>query len=145
MYCEVAKKSGLILVIGPSNAWINLPGLFLPNSCKIVNDLNPQQITEGNLGPNIDMAWKSIAAFHFGDNPGRNDPTKGKINCKNGCKHIHRKRYDGVLGCEHGKCFKEKKEKLLLQRLTWRYICSDIQLLIEMTSAKMLTFLLLPL
>ena len=33
-------------------------------SCKILNDIYHQQITEGNLIPNIDMAWEEIAAFH---------------------------------------------------------------------------------
>lgn len=120
MCCEVVEKSGLILVMEPLNAWTNHPGLFLTKipqahlickavnhpSCKIVDDLYHQQITEGNLIPNIDMAWESIAAFHIGDNPGRNEPTTGEINYKNVFKHIYSKGYDGVLCCEHGRSIK---------------------------------------
>jgi hydroxypyruvate isomerase len=126
MCCEVVEKSGLILVMEPLNAWTNHPGLFLTKipqahlicqavnhpSCKIVDDLYHQQITEGNLIPNIDKAWKNIAAFHIGDNPGRNEPTTGEINYKNVFKHIHSKGYDGVLCCEHGRSIKGKEGEL---------------------------------
>jgi len=116
-YCvELVEESGLILVIEPLNWWANHPGLFLQkipqaylicrgvNSpyCKIVNDLYHQQITEGNLIPNIDKAWDEIAAFHLGDNPGRKEPTSGEINYQNIFKHIYRKGYNGVLCMEHG-------------------------------------------
>ena len=117
-YCaEVCEPSGLVLVIEPLNAWRDHPGLFLTKipqayqickavgspSCKIVNDLYHQQITEGNLIPNIDMAWSEIASFHLGDNPGRNEPTTGEINYKNIFKHLYKKGYQGVLCMEHGK------------------------------------------
>ena len=73
-----------------------------------------QQITEGNLIPNIDMAWEYIAAFHIGDNPGRNEPTTGEINYHNIFKHIHSKGYDGVLCMEHGKSIGGKEGELAL-------------------------------
>ena len=47
------------------------------------NDIYHQQITEGNLIPNIEAAWDEIAAFHIGDNPGRKEPTSGEINYRN--------------------------------------------------------------
>lgn len=125
MCCEVVEKSGLVLVMEPLNAF-NHPGLFLTKvsqahmickavnhpSCKIVDDLYHQQITEGNLIPNIDKAWDSIAAFHLGDTPGRNEPTTGEINFKNVFKHIHSKGYEGVLCCEHGRSIPGKEGEL---------------------------------
>jgi len=78
-------------------------------SCKIVNDLYHQQITEGNLIPNIDKAWSEIAAFHLGDNPGRNEPGTGEINYKNIFRHLYRKGYQGVLCMEHGKSQRGKE------------------------------------
>jgi hydroxypyruvate isomerase len=123
-YCaEVVEPSGLIIVLEPLNAWTNHPGLFLTKipqaymicrsvnspSVKIVNDIYHQQITEGNLIPNIDMAWSEIASFHLGDNPGRNEPTSGEINYKNIFKHVHDKGYEGVLCMEHGKSKRGKE------------------------------------
>jgi len=123
MCCELVEPHGLTLVLEPLNAWTDHPGLFLTKipqthmicqavnspSCKLVNDLYHQQITEGNLIPNIDMAWESIAAFHIGDNPGRKEPGTGEINFVNVFKHIHSKGYDGVLCCEHGRSIPGKE------------------------------------
>ncbi len=113
---DVCEKAGLIMVLEPLNAWRDHPGLFLTKipqaylickavdspSCKILNDLYHQQITEGNLIPNIDTAWDEIAYFQVGDNPGRKEPTTGEINYYNVFKHIHAKGFQGIVGMEHG-------------------------------------------
>lgn len=120
---EIAEPAGVVIVLEPLNWWANHPGLFLQKipqtymvcravnspSCKIVNDLYHQQITEGNLIPNIDKAWSEIGAFHLGDNPGRNEPGTGEINYKNIFRHIARKGYQGVLCMEHGKSKRGKE------------------------------------
>ncbi|HIJ71909.1 MAG TPA: TIM barrel protein [Planctomycetes bacterium] len=120
---EVCEPSGLVMVLEPLNPWRDHPGLFLTRipqayqicravgspSCKILNDLYHQQITEGNLIPNIDMAWDEIGYFQVGDNPGRCEPTTGEINYRNIFKHIYEKGYKGVIGMEHGNS-KEGKE-----------------------------------
>ena len=115
-YCaEACQKAGLTIVLEPLNPHDH-PGLFLTKmpqayqicqavnnpSCQIVDDLYHQQITEGNLIPNIDRCWDRIGAFHIGDNPGRKEPGTGEINYKNIFKHLNKKGYDGVLCCEHG-------------------------------------------
>ena len=121
--CDVVEAHGLTLVLEPLNAWRNHPGLFLTKipqayeicravnrpSCKIINDLYHQQITEGNLIPNIDMAWSEIAAFHLGDTPGRKEPGTGEINYKNIFRHIYKKGYEDVLCMEHGRSIKGKE------------------------------------
>jgi len=85
-------------------------------SCKIVNDMYHQQITEGNIIPNIDKCWDHIGAFHIGDNPGRKEPGTGEINYLNIFKHIYDKGYNGVLCCEHGKSISGKKgEKAFIE------------------------------
>ena len=132
--CDILEPAGLIMVLEPLNAWTNHPGLFLTkipqayqickavNSlvCKIVNDLYHQQITEGNLIPNIDMAWDYISAFHVGDNPGRKEPTTGEINYKNIFKHLHSKQYDGTICMEHCKSLQGLEgEKAVLE--AYRY------------------------
>lgn len=114
--CDIVEPEGLTIVLEPLNTLINHPGLFLTRipqaysickavnraSCKIVNDIYHQQITEGNLIPNMESAWSEIAAFHCGDNPGRNEPTTGEINYRNVFKYIYSRGYNGVICMEHG-------------------------------------------
>lgn len=128
MCAEILEKAGVIMVIEPLNPHDH-PGLFLTKmpqafsicravnnpSCKIVDDLYHQQITEGNLIPNIDRSWSEIASFHIGDTPGRKEPTSGEINYLNIFKHLHAKGYKDVLCMEHGISQKgiEGEKKLL--------------------------------
>jgi len=114
--CDIMEPAGVTIVLEPLNHYTNHPGLFLTGipqsyaicravnrpSCKTLDDLYHQQISEGNLIPNIEMAWSEIAAFHCGDNPGRNEPTTGEINYKNIFKYLYNKKYDGTICMEHG-------------------------------------------
>jgi hydroxypyruvate isomerase len=113
---EVFEPAGLVMVLEPLNPWKDHPGLFLTRipqafqicravgspSCKILFDMYHQQITEGNIIPNIDRAWEEVAYFQQGDNPGRKEPTTGEMNYRNIFRHIHGKGWTGVLGMEHG-------------------------------------------
>lgn len=124
---EIAEKGGLTIVLEPLNKRDH-PGLFLRGipqaysicravnspACKIVDDMYHQQITEGNIIPNIDAAWSEIRAFHLGDNPGRKEPGSGEMNYRNIFKHIHEKGYDGVLCMEHGRSIPGKEGELAL-------------------------------
>jgi sugar phosphate isomerase/epimerase len=112
---EICEPAGLVVVLEPLNPRDH-PGLFLTKmaqafalcravrspSCKILDDMYHQQITEGDLIPNIDACWTELSAFHIGDNPGRKEPTTGEINYRNVFKHIHAKGYTGALCMEHG-------------------------------------------
>lgn len=111
----ILEPHGLVMVLEPLNPRSH-PGLFLKRipqaymickavdspACKILDDLFHQQITEGNLIPNLDAAWDEIAYFQIGDNPGRNEPTTGEINFANVFQHIHEKGFEGIYGMEHG-------------------------------------------
>ena len=113
--CDILEPHGLTMVLEPLNPRDH-PGLFLTKaaqayeickavnspSCKILFDIYHQQITEGNLLPNIENCWDEIAYFQIGDNPGRKEPTSGEINYQNVFKYIHSKGYRDVLGMEHG-------------------------------------------
>ncbi|MCC7434249.1 MAG: TIM barrel protein [Methanoregulaceae archaeon] len=112
---EIFEKEGLVMVLEPLN-FRDHPNLFLnkipqaynvcravnSSACKILFDMYHQQIHEGNLIPNIDLAWSEVAYFQIGDNPGRNEPTTGEINYLNVFRHIHAKGFTGVMGMEHG-------------------------------------------
>lgn len=123
----VCEPAGLVIVIEPLNPKDH-PGLFLTKmaqayqicravgspSVKIVDDIYHQQITEGNIIPNIEACWEEIAAFHLGDSPGRKEPGTGELNFKNIFKRIHDKGYRGVLCMEHGKSKPGKDGELAL-------------------------------
>ncbi|MGA2361288.1 MAG: TIM barrel protein [Candidatus Aminicenantales bacterium] len=112
----VVERAGLVIVIEPLNPKDH-PGLFLTKmaqacqicravaspSLKINDDIYHQQITEGNIIPNIDACWDEIGAFHIGDTPGRKEPGTGELNYRNIFEHIHAKGFQGVLCMEHGK------------------------------------------
>jgi hydroxypyruvate isomerase len=113
---EVFEPVGLVMVLEPLNPWKDHPGLYLTKipqafqicrsigspSCKILFDMYHQQITEGNIIPNIDRAWSEVAYMQIGDNPGRKEPTTGEMNYRNIFRHVHGKSFTGVLGMEHG-------------------------------------------
>jgi hydroxypyruvate isomerase len=113
---DILEPHGLVMVLEPLNWYANHGGVFLQRSdqayalckgvgspaCKILFDIYHQQITEGNLIPNIDRCWDEIAYFQSGDNPGRKEPGSGEINYLNVFGHLHRKGWKGVIGMEHG-------------------------------------------
>ena len=112
----ILEPHGLVMVLEPLNTLRDHPGQFLTQtpqaylvckavaspSCKILFDAYHQQITEGNLIPNIEAAWDEIGYFQVGDNPGRREPGTGEINYRNVFRHIHGKGYAGIVGMEHG-------------------------------------------
>ncbi len=112
---EIFEPHDLVMVLEPLNPRDH-PAMFLSKisqgyqicravdspSCKILDDLYHQQITEGNLIPNVDSAWDEIAYFQVGDNPGRREPTTGEINYLNVFRHLHQKGFTGIVGMEHG-------------------------------------------
>jgi hydroxypyruvate isomerase len=117
---EILEPHQLTMVLEPLNWYANHGGVFLERadqayaicravdspSCKILFDIYHQQITEGNLIPNIERCWEEIAYFQSGDNPGRKEPGTGEINYRNVFRYIHdRSKQEGrqfVIGMEHG-------------------------------------------
>ncbi len=112
---QILEPHGLVMVLEPLNPRDH-PSMLLAKmshgyeicravnspSCKILCDLYHQQVTEGNLIPNIDRAWDEIAYFQIGDNPGRNEPTTGEVNFAKVFAHIKSKGFTGIYGMEHG-------------------------------------------
>jgi hydroxypyruvate isomerase len=114
--CDIIEPNNLVMVLEPLNWFRDHGGVFLRYSdqayaickavnrpsCKILFDIYHQQITEGNLIPNIDRCWDEVAYVQAGDNPGRLEPGTGEINYKNVFKHLAGKGFTGVIGMEHG-------------------------------------------
>jgi hydroxypyruvate isomerase len=131
---EICEKAGLVMVMEPLNTRRDHPKLFLTRigqgysicravnspSVKILYDMYHQQITEGNIIPNIDLAYSEVPYFQVGDNPGRKEPTSGEMNYRNIFKHIHSKGFTGVVGMEHGNAKPGKEgEKALIDAYVW--------------------------
>jgi hydroxypyruvate isomerase len=126
----ILEPHELVMVLEPLNWEANHGGVFLRHSdqayaickavnspsCKILFDIYHQQITEGNLIPNIDHCWDEIGYFQCGDNPGRKEPGTGEINYRNVFQHIHdRSQRDGrelIIGMEHGNSQRGKPGEL---------------------------------
>lgn len=116
----ILEPHGIVMVLEPLNWFANHGGLFLQRSdqayaickavnspsCKILFDIYHQQITEGNLIPNISACWDEISYFQCGDNPGRKEPGTGEIHYANLFRFIQETQQanevDLVMGMEHG-------------------------------------------
>ncbi|MEM8711019.1 MAG: TIM barrel protein [Planctomycetota bacterium] len=113
---DILEAGNLCAVLEPLNPWRDHPGLLLTKvpqayaicrgvnspSVKILDDLYHQQITEGNLTGNMDLAWSEIAYIQVGDHPGRKEPGTGEINYRHLFRHLKKKGFDGIVGMEHG-------------------------------------------
>ncbi|HZK38712.1 MAG TPA: TIM barrel protein [Clostridia bacterium] len=109
------EKSGIMAVLEPLNILCDHKGYFLSSGyeafdiirevnspkVKLLYDIYHQQITEGNLIPNIRKYIDLIGHFHVADNPGRNQPGTGEINYKNVFAAIDALNYDGYVGLEY--------------------------------------------
>lgn len=130
---EIFEPHNLVMVLEPLN-FRDHPGLFLTTvpqayqvcravnspACKVLFDIYHQQIQQGNIIPNIDLAWSEIAYFQLGDNPGRREPTSGEVNFRNIFRHIYAKGFQGVLGMEHGLSKPGKEgERALIDAYRW--------------------------
>jgi hydroxypyruvate isomerase len=113
---ELVEKTKMVLVLEPLNEKVDHAGYFVVYSehageiiggvnhpqVKILFDMYHQQISEGNIINHIDQYWDLIGYFQTGDVPGRREPYTGEMNYQNIFRHIYRKGYKGILGCEHG-------------------------------------------
>ena len=131
---EILEPHGKVMVLEPLNPWKNHPNCFLTKipqaylvckavgspACKILDDFYHQQITEGNLIPNFDLARSEIAYTQVGDNPGRKEPTTGEINYRGIFRHLHETGFDGVVGMEHGNSRPGKEgERAVIDAYRW--------------------------
>lgn len=112
---EVFEPHGLTMVMEPLNH-INHPDMYLKHSdhaymlCKAVQspavkilfDIYHQAVSEGDLWRNIDRCWDETGYFQIGDNPGRKEPYTGEVNYNELFRRIHARKFDGILGMEHG-------------------------------------------
>ena len=111
----VFEAAGITAVLEPLNILHDHKGYFLSSGyeafdvirqvnsprIKLLYDIYHQQISEGNLIPNIRAHIDLIGHFHVADNPGRNEPGTGEINYKNIFAAIDALDYTGIIGLEY--------------------------------------------
>ncbi|NLP47421.1 MAG: TIM barrel protein [Clostridiales bacterium] len=111
----VFEAAGITAVLEPLNILQDHKGYFLSSGyeafdiirevgsprVKLLYDIYHQQITEGNLIPNIRKNIDLIGHFHVADNPGRHEPGTGEINYKNVFAAIDALGYEGIIGLEY--------------------------------------------
>jgi hydroxypyruvate isomerase len=109
------ENAGIMAVLEPLNIRCDHKGYFLSSGyeafdiirevgspkVKLLYDIYHQQITEGNLIPNIRNNINLIGHFHVADNPGRHEPGTGEINYKNVFAAIDELGYSGYIGLEY--------------------------------------------
>lgn len=109
------EENGVTLIVEPLNVKVDHPGYFLVSSSeafdiidavdspnvKLVFDIYHQQVSEGNLIPNITNNFDKIAYFHVADHPGRHELGTGEINFTNVFRAINQAGYRGYVGLEY--------------------------------------------
>ncbi len=109
------ESAGITLVIEPLNVIVDHPGYYLIHSdeaftiidevsspnVKVVFDVYHQQISEGNLIPNIVSNIDKIGHFHAAGQPGRNELSSGEIHYAEVFAAIKRTSYQGFVGLEY--------------------------------------------
>lgn len=110
------EKAGVTLVIEPLNTRFDHPGYFLARSdeafaivrkvnspyVKVLFDIYHQQITEGNLIPNITGNAEWIGHIHMAGHPGRHEPFgRNEIHYPSVLAALKEAGYTGAIGLEY--------------------------------------------
>jgi len=107
-------KAGLKLLIEPINNY-DIPGFWLNHTALAISvldevgaanafvqyDIYHAQRYEGELAATMTKYLPRIGHIQVADNPGRNEPGTGEINCAFLFKHLDRIGYTGWIGCEY--------------------------------------------
>jgi hydroxypyruvate isomerase len=107
-------KAGLRLLIEPINTY-DIPGFYLSGTAQAVGildevgaanayvqyDIYHAQRMEGELAATMQKFLPRIGHIQLADNPGRNEPGSGEINCHFLFAHLDRIGYSGWIGCEY--------------------------------------------
>ena len=112
---EILEKAGVTVMIEPLNTKVDHPGYYLTSSAeafeivreagspnvKVVFDIYHQQISEGNIIPNITGNLEFIAHLHAAGHPGRNELQFGENDYKNIFAAVDTAGYTGACGLEY--------------------------------------------
>ena len=111
----ILEEYGITLMIEPLNKRVDHPGYYLSDSeeafeiirkvnhplVKVVFDIYHQQITEGNIIPNLTQNLPYIAHLHAAGHPGRHELQNGESDYRNILAAADRAGYKGFCGLEY--------------------------------------------
>lgn len=112
---ELLAQTGVTVMIEPLNVRVDHPGYYLTASAeafeivravgspnvKVVFDIYHQQISEGNILPNITENLDCIAHLHAAGHPGRHELQFGENDYRNIFSAVDRAGYTGACGLEY--------------------------------------------
>lgn len=113
---EILAGAGVTVMIEPLNTKVDHPGYYLTSSAeafgivrevgspnvKVVFDIYHQQVSEGNIIPNITENLDCIAHLHAAGHPGRHELQFGENDYRNIFAAVDRAGYTGACGLEYG-------------------------------------------
>jgi len=111
----VLAEAGVTVMIEPLNTKVDHPGYYLTSSAeafaivrevnspnmKVVFDIYHQQVSEGNIIPNIINHLDCIAHLHAAGHPGRHELQYGENDYKNIFAAVDKAGYTGACGLEY--------------------------------------------
>lgn len=111
----ILEEYGVTIMIEPLNTYVDHPGYYLTSSAeafdiirevdhplvKVVYDIYHQQISEGNIIPNVTNNLECIAHLHSAGHPGRHELQFGENDYKVIFDAIDRAGYMGACGLEY--------------------------------------------
>lgn len=112
----ILDATGVTIMLEPLNVLFNHPGYYLVSAVegfdivhevdhplvKIVYDIYHQQISEGNIIPNVTKNLDCIAHLHSAGHPGRHELQYGESDYKVIFEAIDKAGYTGACGLEYG-------------------------------------------
>ncbi len=111
----ILESAGVTVMIEPLNTKVDHPGYFLTSSAeafdivravnspnvKVVFDIYHQQISEGNIIPNITANLDLISHLHAAGHPGRHELQRGENDYRNIFAAVDKAGYTGACGLEY--------------------------------------------
>lgn len=112
---EILERAGVTVMIEPLNTKVDHPGYYFTSSAeafdivrevgspnvKVVFDIYHQQISEGNIIPNITGNLEYIAHLHAAGHPGRHELQLGENDYRNIFAAVDKAGYTGACGLEY--------------------------------------------
>ncbi len=128
---ELLERAGVTVMIEPLNVKVDHPGYYLTSSeeafgivravnspnVKVVFDIYHQQISEGNIIPNITENLGLIAHLHAAGHPGRHELQRGETDYKNVFAAVDKAGYTGACGLEYAPLLPPEESLLLAKEL----------------------------